>query len=57
MKKTFVVNDEELAFLKAMAKRDGVTLQEEIQSLFNCEIFHWMELYEDELRHDGYLKG
>lgn len=56
MKKTIVVNDEELAFLKAMAKRDGMTVGEELQCLFNCEIFHWMEMYEEELKKEGYLK-
>ena len=56
-KVTVTLTDDEWEFMKAMAKRDGDRgVKNEMQSLASCEIWHWMELYAEELRQEGYLK-
>ena len=43
-----VLHDEELDFLKWLAKRDGVTVKEEMKMLFNLQLSEEMELYNEE---------
>ncbi len=43
-----VLNDEELAFLKWFAKRDGKTVAEEMQQLFYTQLMEDMDLYNKE---------
>lgn len=42
-------NDRQMKFLQAMAKRDDVSVKEELLMIFWTEFDHCMELYEDEL--------
>ncbi len=42
------LHDEEYDFLKWLAKRDGVTVGEEMKMLFNLQLSEEMELYNEE---------
>ena len=42
------LHDEEYDFLKWLAKRDGVTVGEEMKILFNLQLSEEMELYNEE---------
>ena len=47
------LHDDEYAFIKWLAKRDGVTIAEELKMLFNLQLSEEMALYEDEWRQEG----
>lgn len=42
-----VVNEEELLFLKKLAKHDGITLQKEVQQLLSLQIWEEMQLQQE----------
>ena len=43
-----ILTDEEMAFLKWLANRDGVTIKNEMRCLFNLQLREEMELYNEE---------
>lgn len=43
-----ILTDEEIDFLKWLAKRDGVTVKNEMRCLFNLQLREEMELYNEE---------
>lgn len=48
------LTDEEIDFLKWLAKRDGVTVKAEMRLLFNLQLSEEMELYNKEwLKEEG----
>ncbi len=48
------LTDEEIDFLKWLAKRDGVTVKAEMRLLFNLQLSEEMELYNEEwLKEEG----
>ena len=42
------LHDEEYDFIKWLAKRDGVTVSEEMKMFFNLQLSEEMELYNEE---------
>ena len=46
------LSEQEEKLVKWMAKRDDVTFAEELKIIFNSEMYHCMELYEDEMEAD-----
>ena len=46
------LHDEELDFLKWLAKRDGVTVSEEMKMLFNLQLSEEMDLYFEEMQQE-----
>ena len=47
------LHDNEYEFLKWLAKRDNVTVAEEMKLLFNLQLSEEMALYEDEWKKGG----
>lgn len=47
------LRDREYEFLKWLAKRDDVTVGEEMKLLFNLQLSEEMELYEAEFTQEG----
>ena len=47
------LRDHEYEFLKWLAKRDDVTVGEEMKLLFNLQLSEEMELYEAEFTQEG----
>ena len=47
------LHDDEFAFIKWLAKRDKVTITEELKMLFNLQLSEEMALYEAEWRQEG----
>lgn len=43
-----ILTDEEFAFLKWLAKRDKITVKNEMRCLFNLQLREEMELYNEE---------
>lgn len=46
------LHDEEYDFLKWLAKRDGVTVSEEMKMLFNLQLSEEMDLYFEEMQQE-----
>ena len=44
------LDEEEMKFIKWMAKRDSVTVMREMQMMFQTELDQCRELYEDEMK-------
>lgn len=42
------LNDEEMVFIEWLAKRDNVTVQEELRQCFYTELMQLMDLYNEE---------
>ena len=49
---TVALNEEEQAFIKWLAKRDGLTEQLELQQIFYTELQQLTDLYLEEMRQD-----
>ena len=47
------LSDAEYTFIKWLAKRDKVTISEELKMLFNLQLSEEMELYEVECQQEG----
>lgn len=47
------LTEEEMSFLEAMAKRDGVTLQKELRMIFYTELSALKDLYLEEYQQYG----
>lgn len=43
-----ILTDEEMDFIKWLAKRDGLTVKNEMRCLFNLQLREEMELYNEE---------
>lgn len=43
-----ILTDEEMDFIKWLAKRDGLTIKNEMRCLFNLQLREEMELYNEE---------
>lgn len=43
-----ILTDEEMDFLKWLAKRDNITVKNEMRCLFNLQLREEMELYNEE---------
>lgn len=43
------LTEEEHSFLQWLAKRDGITINEELKALFHLQLREEMELYQDEM--------
>ena len=46
------LHDNEYDFLKWLAKRDGVTVSEEMKMLFNLQLSEEMDLYFEEMQQE-----
>lgn len=46
------LHDHEYDFLKWLAKRDGVTVSEEMKLLFNLQLSEEMDLYYEEMQQE-----
>ena len=50
---TVALNEEEQAFIKWLAKRDGLTEQLELQQIFYTELQQLQDLYLEEMRQNA----